>query len=199
MLCQAFTTKEVGTHTVTFIHTHTYTHTYTHTNTHIQTSCRAFITKEVGRLPIVPSVPTLCNIHTPINYHTPSIILWSDIEQRSITSKYFHERNLRWHAVVVGINALFVGSAARVAWLLPFTTIYLGVYEICKRRYHPIHPNSHPLIIPFPFLSSQLPSYHPKSKPPLLSSFYTCTQLRSYHRLYMHQFNHLTHGPTVYN
>jgi hypothetical protein len=27
-----------------------------------------------------------------------------------------------------------VGSAARVAWLLPFTTIYLGVYEICKRR-----------------------------------------------------------------
>ena len=27
-----------------------------------------------------------------------------------------------------------MGSAARVAWLLPFTTIYLGVYEICKRR-----------------------------------------------------------------
>lgn len=33
-----------------------------------------------------------------------------------------------------GINGLFVGSAARVAWLLPFTTIYLGVYEVAKRK-----------------------------------------------------------------
>ena len=33
-----------------------------------------------------------------------------------------------------GIEALFVGSSARVAWLLPFTTIYLGVYEISKRK-----------------------------------------------------------------
>jgi len=33
-----------------------------------------------------------------------------------------------------GINGLFVGSAARVAWLLPFTTIYLGIYEACKRQ-----------------------------------------------------------------
>lgn len=33
-----------------------------------------------------------------------------------------------------GIEGLFVGSAARVAWLLPFTTIYLGVYESLKRR-----------------------------------------------------------------
>lgn len=33
-----------------------------------------------------------------------------------------------------GINALFVGSAARVSWLLPFTTIYLGIYEVCKRN-----------------------------------------------------------------
>jgi hypothetical protein len=24
--------------------------------------------------------------------------------------------------------------SGRVAWLLPFTTIYLGVYEVCKRR-----------------------------------------------------------------
>lgn len=32
-----------------------------------------------------------------------------------------------------GLNGLFVGSAARVAWLLPFTTIYLGVYEKIKR------------------------------------------------------------------
>lgn len=32
-----------------------------------------------------------------------------------------------------GLNGLFVGSAARVAWLLPFTTIYLGVYERIKR------------------------------------------------------------------
>lgn len=32
-----------------------------------------------------------------------------------------------------GLPALFVGSAARVAWLLPFTTIYLGLYEKCKR------------------------------------------------------------------
>lgn len=33
-----------------------------------------------------------------------------------------------------GVEALFVGSVARVAWLLPFTTIYLGVYESAKRR-----------------------------------------------------------------
>jgi solute carrier family 25 S-adenosylmethionine transporter 26 len=32
-----------------------------------------------------------------------------------------------------GLSGLFVGSAARVAWLLPFTTIYLGVYEKIKR------------------------------------------------------------------
>jgi solute carrier family 25 S-adenosylmethionine transporter 26 len=33
-----------------------------------------------------------------------------------------------------GIQALFVSSGARVAWLLPFTTIYLGVYELSKRK-----------------------------------------------------------------
>ena len=33
-----------------------------------------------------------------------------------------------------GIPALFVSSGARVAWLLPFTTIYLGVYELAKRK-----------------------------------------------------------------
>jgi len=33
-----------------------------------------------------------------------------------------------------GLKALFVGSAARVSWLLPFTTIYLGVYEVTKRQ-----------------------------------------------------------------
>mmetsp|Transcript_4890 Transcript_4890/g.7271 ORF Transcript_4890/g.7271 Transcript_4890/m.7271 type:complete len:365 (-) Transcript_4890:71-1165(-) len=32
-----------------------------------------------------------------------------------------------------GMPALFVGSLARVTWLLPFTTIYLGVYEASKR------------------------------------------------------------------
>lgn len=33
-----------------------------------------------------------------------------------------------------GMPALFAGSAARVAWLLPFTAIYLPVYEIIKRK-----------------------------------------------------------------
>ena len=33
-----------------------------------------------------------------------------------------------------GLSALFVGSYARVAWLLPFTTIYLGIYEMIKRH-----------------------------------------------------------------
>lgn len=33
-----------------------------------------------------------------------------------------------------GIGGLFAGSAARVAWLMPFTAIYLPVYEIVKRR-----------------------------------------------------------------
>ena len=47
---------------------------------------------------------------------------------QSLYDMYFH------YVGILGINALFVGSAARVAWLLPFTTIYLGVYEICKRR-----------------------------------------------------------------
>ena len=32
-----------------------------------------------------------------------------------------------------GISGLYVGSLARVTWLLPFTTIYLGVYEFSKR------------------------------------------------------------------
>jgi hypothetical protein len=32
-----------------------------------------------------------------------------------------------------GLSSLYVGSAARVAWLLPFTTIYLGVYEVSKK------------------------------------------------------------------
>ena len=32
-----------------------------------------------------------------------------------------------------GIKSLYIGSYARVAWLLPFTTIYLGVYEFTKR------------------------------------------------------------------
>jgi len=33
-----------------------------------------------------------------------------------------------------GMSALFAGSAARVAWLMPFTAIYLPLYEIIKRR-----------------------------------------------------------------
>lgn len=33
-----------------------------------------------------------------------------------------------------GVPSLFAGSAARVAWLLPFTAIYLPVYEIVKRK-----------------------------------------------------------------
>jgi solute carrier family 25 S-adenosylmethionine transporter 26 len=33
-----------------------------------------------------------------------------------------------------GVSAVFAGSAARVAWLLPFTAIYLPCYEMIKRR-----------------------------------------------------------------
>lgn len=33
-----------------------------------------------------------------------------------------------------GFSALFNGSAARVAWLLPFTAIYLPCYELIKRK-----------------------------------------------------------------
>jgi Mitochondrial carrier protein len=33
-----------------------------------------------------------------------------------------------------GVQGLFVGAAARFAWLLPFTMIYLPVYEIAKRN-----------------------------------------------------------------
>ncbi len=33
-----------------------------------------------------------------------------------------------------GIGALFAGSAARVAWLMPFTAIYLPAYEMVKRQ-----------------------------------------------------------------
>lgn len=32
-----------------------------------------------------------------------------------------------------GINSLFVGATARIAWLVPFTIIYLGTYEFSKR------------------------------------------------------------------
>lgn len=33
-----------------------------------------------------------------------------------------------------GLSSLFQGGAARVAWLLPFTAIYLPVYDLFKRR-----------------------------------------------------------------
>jgi len=33
-----------------------------------------------------------------------------------------------------GISALFNGGGARVAWLMPFTAIYLPIYEIIKRK-----------------------------------------------------------------
>lgn len=33
-----------------------------------------------------------------------------------------------------GLGALFNGGGARVAWLMPFTAIYLPVYEVFKRR-----------------------------------------------------------------
>lgn len=33
-----------------------------------------------------------------------------------------------------GVGALFNGSIARVAWLMPFTAIYLPIYEVLKRR-----------------------------------------------------------------
>jgi len=33
-----------------------------------------------------------------------------------------------------GISSLFAGSVARIAWLMPFTAIYLPVYEILKRK-----------------------------------------------------------------
>jgi hypothetical protein len=32
------------------------------------------------------------------------------------------------------MSALFIGSVARIAWLLPFTTLYVGVYEAIKRK-----------------------------------------------------------------
>lgn len=32
-----------------------------------------------------------------------------------------------------GIQAFFVGAPARVIWLVPFTTIYLGIYEVSKK------------------------------------------------------------------
>ena len=33
-----------------------------------------------------------------------------------------------------GITAMFAGAPARVAWLLPFTTVYLQAYELLKKR-----------------------------------------------------------------
>jgi len=33
-----------------------------------------------------------------------------------------------------GVGSLFNGSIARVAWLMPFTAIYLPIYELLKRR-----------------------------------------------------------------
>lgn len=32
-----------------------------------------------------------------------------------------------------GLGPLFAGASARVTWLIPFTTIYLGIYELTKR------------------------------------------------------------------
>ena len=33
-----------------------------------------------------------------------------------------------------GLDALFVGVAARVSWILPFTAFYLPVYDMTKRK-----------------------------------------------------------------
>lgn len=33
-----------------------------------------------------------------------------------------------------GFSSLFNGGGARVAWLMPFTAIYLPIYEVIKRR-----------------------------------------------------------------
>lgn len=33
-----------------------------------------------------------------------------------------------------GLNSIFDGSAARIAWLMPFTAIYLPLYEIFKKK-----------------------------------------------------------------
>lgn len=43
-----------------------------------------------------------------------------------------------------GIGSMFAGSAARVAWLMPFTAIYLPIYEIIKRKLElkPVKPSA---------------------------------------------------------
>ena len=48
-----------------------------------------------------------------------------------------------------GVPLLFSGSAARVAWLMPFTAIYLPLYEIIKRKMEmiPVGPPSSPLAV----------------------------------------------------
>lgn len=48
-----------------------------------------------------------------------------------------------------GVPLLFSGSAARVAWLMPFTAIYLPLYEIIKRRMEmiPVGLPSSPLAV----------------------------------------------------
>ena len=33
-----------------------------------------------------------------------------------------------------GVEAVFAGAAARVVWILPFTALYLPVYELLKRK-----------------------------------------------------------------
>jgi Mitochondrial carrier protein len=64
----------------------------------------------------VLSIPTLIPFLPPIHSTTHPLYLHHSIYKAG------------------GVKALFVGSAARVSWLLPFTTIYLGVYEVSKRR-----------------------------------------------------------------
>jgi len=70
-----------------------------------------------------------------------------------------------------GMPALFAGSAARVAWLLPFTAIYLPLYEIIKRRMEliPMKAVSSPLTVKGGYVRNENPVFGRRPVPAMKS------------------------------
>jgi hypothetical protein len=77
-----------------------------------------------------------------------------------------------------GIGALFVGAAARVSWIMPFTAIYLPLYETIKRRRESIPPP--PIPMPAKSVKAKAMKVKGGSQDPLFCGIQRSTKLRTY-------------------
>ena len=110
-----------------YIHTYIHTHTSIHYNViYVYTHCKYIYS------PIVWYMFPYTRMYALITYdmYTPTRVY----VQSSTGGQYSGVADA-FSSIYKegGIKSLYIGSYARVAWLLPFTTIYLGVYEFTKR------------------------------------------------------------------